>query len=88
MRTVGIGAKTEKNPIVAELEAENKRIKKTNKEAQGRIGDLETMLDESREEAAGLQRQLDESREEAAGLQRQLDEGQGTKSGRDKAAGK
>ena len=74
MRTVGIGAKTEKSTVVAELEAENRMIKKANKDAQDRIGDLETMLNESREEAAGLQRQLEESREETAGLQRQLEE--------------
>ena len=98
MRTVGIGAKTEKSTVVAELEAENRMIKKANKDAQDRIGDLETMLNESREEAAGLQRQLEESREETAGLQRQLkesreeaaelqaklNENQQTKSGREK----
>ena len=98
MRTVGIGAKTEKSTVVAELEAENRMIKKANKDAQDRIGDLETMLNESREEAAGLQRQLEESREETAGLQRQLEESreaaaelqaklnenQQTKSGREK----
>lgn len=84
MRTVGIGAKTEKSTVVAELEAENRMIKKANKDAQDRIGDLETMLNESREEAAGLQRQLEESREEAAELQAKLNENQQTKSGREK----
>ena len=98
MRTVGIGAKTEKSTVVAELEAEIRMVRKANKAAQDRIGDLETMLNESREEAAGLQRQLEESSEEAAGLQRQLEESRGeaaelqaklnenqqTKSGREK----
>ncbi len=98
MRTVGIGAKTEKSTAVAELEAEIRMIKKANKDAQDRIGDLEAMLNKSREEAAELQRQLEESREEAAELQRQLEESreevaefqaklnenQQTKSGREK----
>lgn len=74
MRTIGMGARTEENPALAELEAENEMIKKTNREARGRISDLETMLNESREEAAELRRQMEES--------------QGTKSGRDKAAAK
>ncbi len=84
MRTVGIGAKTEKSTAVAELEAEIRMIKKANKDAQDRIGDLEAMLNESREEAAELQRQLEESREEVAGLQAKLNENQQTKSGREK----
>lgn len=88
MRTIGIGARTEENPVLAELEAENEMIKKTNREARDRISDLETMLEESREEAAGLQRQLEESREEITGLQKQLEESQQAKSGKDKAAGK
>ena len=74
MRTIGIGARTEENPVLAELEAENEMIKKTNREARDRISDLETMLEESREEAAGLQKQLEESQQ--------------AKSGKDKAAGK
>ena len=84
MRTVGIGAKTEKSTAVAELEAEIRMIKKANKDAQDRIGDLEAMLNESREEAAELQRQLEESREEAAEFQAKLNENQQTKSGREK----
>ena len=84
MRTVGIGAKTEKSTVVAELEAEIRMVRKANKAAQDRIGDLETMLNESREEAAGLQRQLEESRGEAAELQAKLNENQQTKSGREK----
>ncbi len=84
MRTVGIGAKTEKSTAVAELEAEIRMIKKANKDAQDRIGDLEAMLNESREEAAELQRQLEESREEVAEFQAKLNENQQTKSGREK----
>ncbi len=98
MRTVGIGAKTEKSTVVAELEAEIRMVRKANKAAQDRIGDLEAMLNESREEAAELQRQMEESREEAAEFQRQLEESreeaaelqaklnenQQTKSGREK----
>lgn len=84
MRTVGIGAKTEKSAVVTELEAEIRMIKKANKDAQDRIGDLEAMLNESREEAAELQRQLEESREEAAELRAKLNENQQTKSGKDK----
>lgn len=84
MRTVGIGAKTEKSTAVAELEAEIRMIKKANKDAQDRIGDLEAMLNESREKAAELQRQLEESREEVAEFQAKLNENQQTKSGREK----
>ena len=84
MRTVGIGAKTEKSTVVAELEAEIRMVRKANKAAQDRIGDLEAMLNESREEAAEFQRQLEESRGEAAELQAKLNENQQTKSGREK----
>ena len=70
--------------FVTELEAEIRMIKKTNKDAHDRIGDLEAMLNESREEAAELQRQLEESREEAAELRAKLNENQQTKSGKDK----
>ncbi len=70
MRTVGIGAKTEKSAVVAELEAENRMIKKANKDAQDRIGDLETMLNESREEAAGLQAKLNENQQTKSGREK------------------
>ena len=70
MRTVGIGAKTEKSTVVAELEAENRMIKKANKDAQDRIGDLETMLNESREEAAELQAKLNENQQTKSGREK------------------
>ncbi len=77
MRTVGAGTKAEKPESVTALEAENRRIREANKDAAARISELEGMLYESHEQAAGLQMQLEASQDEAAGLRLQLEASRG-----------
>lgn len=88
MRTVGVGAKTGSDKSVKELEADNKMLKEANISARKRIGELETMLDESRKESTELQAMLDESQKESAELKAQLGEGKKEKGGKDKNAEK
>ena len=102
MRTVGAGVKTGSGKSVAELESDNNMLREANSSASKRICDLESMLNESRKEAAELRAQLDESkketeeleqmfaesRKEAAELRAQLAENKKEKSGKEKSAEK
>lgn len=72
MRTIGAGAKTEKNESMAALETENRQLMEANKNATVRINEVENIAYERHEQITELQLQLKASQEEVTELQLQL----------------